>query len=540
MPSNNSELLSIETCGTTSEDPISSDAGMSSEEDEKIVKKEILKEVLGKKIATYESIPKREHHEKFLRECMEIILKDAVFQGTSRDSKVLEWHDPVELFKIFDFSLRDKASSHDDLKKILKDTIQYSVKTGHPYFVNQLFSCLDPYGLVGQWLTDSLNASVYTYEVSPIFSLMEEVVLREMRVLVGFPDGKGDGIFAPGGSIANGYAIHCARHKLNPNVKENGIHSLPRLVLYTSEDAHYSVKKLASFMGLGTNNVYTVKTDDRGRMSIEHLREQIQKTLSEGALPFLVCATAGTTVLGALDPLEKIANICEEYKIWMHVDAAWGGGCLMSEKHRHLLKGIHRADSVIWNPHKLLTIPQQCSTLLLRHEGLLSAANSANAAYLFQKDKFYDTQYDIGDKHIQCGRRVDVLKFWFTWKAKGTTGFQRHVDKSFDNANFFLENIKNRDDFKLVIEQPELTNICFWYIPPSLRGCENDPDYHQNLHKIAPKIKERMMKDGSMMVSYQAQRELPNFFRIVFQSSALNHSDMLHIIQTFERLGKDL
>lgn len=95
----------------------------------------------------------------------------------------------------------------------------------------------------------------------------------------------------------------------------------------------------------------------------------------------------------------------------------------------HQLYLLFRADSVTWNPHKLLTAPQQCSTLLLRHEGVLSEAHSANAAYLFQKDKFYDTKYDTGDKHVQCGRRADVLKFWFMWKAKGTSGFEKHIDK---------------------------------------------------------------------------------------------------------------
>lgn len=122
-----------------------------------------------------------------------------------------------------------------------------------------------------------------------------------------------------------------------------------------------------------------------------------------------------------------------------------------------------------WNPHKLLTAPQQCSTLLLRHEGILSAANSANAAYLFQKDKFYDTRYDTGDKHMQCGRRADVLKFWFMWKAKGTHGFEQHVEKVFDNAKFFVESIKRRPGFKMVLEEPQCTNICFWYVPTSNR-----------------------------------------------------------------------
>lgn len=102
---------------------------------------------------------------------------------------------------------------------VLKQVARYSVNTAHPYFVNQLFSSVDPYGLIGQWLTDALNPSVYTYEVAPVFTLMEEDVLREMRRVVGWSNGEGDGIFCPGGSIANGYAISCARHYFYPEVK---------------------------------------------------------------------------------------------------------------------------------------------------------------------------------------------------------------------------------------------------------------------------------------------------------------------------------
>lgn len=130
-----------------------------------------------------------------------------------------QWCDPEKLQSILDLQLRTTPADHDVLLSLIKDTIHYSVKTGHPYFVNQLFSAVDPYGLVGQWLTDALNPSVYTYEVSPVFTLMEETVLQEMRRIVGWKDGYGDGIFCPGGSIANGYAISCARHKHVPEIK---------------------------------------------------------------------------------------------------------------------------------------------------------------------------------------------------------------------------------------------------------------------------------------------------------------------------------
>lgn len=169
----------------------------------------------------FESLPNRSMHEKFLRECVDEILSTAVFEDIRRENKVLEWHQPNELAKLFDMSLKAQSDSDEKLLELIRLTIRYSVKTGHPYFVNQLFSCVDPYALIGQWLTDALNPSVYTYEVSPVFILMEEVVLREMRSIIGWPNGKGDGLFSPGGSISNGYGINCARYRFAPDVKVN-------------------------------------------------------------------------------------------------------------------------------------------------------------------------------------------------------------------------------------------------------------------------------------------------------------------------------
>lgn len=112
--------------------------------------------------------------------------------------------------------------------------------------------------------------------------------------------------------------------------------------MFTSEDAHYSSSKLASFMGIGSDNVYKVNTCSRGKMIMSHFESEIIRAKNEGGVPFLVVATAGTTVLGAFDPIDEIANLCEKYNMWLHVDAAWGGGALMSQKYRHLLYGIER------------------------------------------------------------------------------------------------------------------------------------------------------------------------------------------------------
>ncbi|KAF3421047.1 hypothetical protein E2986_05029 [Frieseomelitta varia] len=486
----------------------------------------------------YKSLPVREVHEKFMKSFVDLLLKEAVFEGTSRKNRVVEWMEPAALQSAIDLKLSDQGSSHKKLATLARNIIKYSVKTGHPRFINQLYSSVDPYGLLGQWLTDALNPSVYTYEVSPVFSLMEEEVLYEMRKIVGWKDGRGEGIFCPGGSIANGYAINLARHYRFPELKELGLSGAGRLIIFTSKDSHYSVKKLSAFLGLGTSNVYEVKTNSTGKMCVTDLEAQIKRALDEDAVPLMVSATAGTTVLGAFDPLKEIALICKKYNLWYHVDAAWGGGALMSKKHRHLLAGVELADSVTWNPHKLLAAPQQCSTLLLRHEGLLQAAHGSKASYLFQPDKFYDTSFDSGDKHIQCGRRADVLKFWFMWKAKGTRGLEKHVDRVFELARYFTNYIRHREGFKLMLE-PECTNVCFWYVPPSKRHLQGD-ELSKALQKIGPAVKERMMKKGSMLITYQPLCELPNFFRLVLQNSGLTEADMRFFAEEIERLAVDL
>lgn len=210
--------LNIAEHSDHSEDSISVDDILSSTI-KRIQTPPMLRDASNETCERFETLPNSAMHEKFWRDCADEILSTAVFENLRRENKVMEWHPPNDLKKLFDMSLKDNGDSHEQLLELVRKTIRYSVKTGHPYFVNQLFSCVDPYGLVGQWLTDALNPSVYTYEVTPVFILMEEIVLREMRSIIGWEYGNGDGLFSPGGSLANGYGISCARYKCSPDIK---------------------------------------------------------------------------------------------------------------------------------------------------------------------------------------------------------------------------------------------------------------------------------------------------------------------------------
>lgn len=192
---------------------------------------------------------------------------------------------------------------------------------GHPHFFNQLSCGLDIVSMAGEWLTATANTNMFTYEIAPVFILMETVVLSKMRDIIGYPSG--DSILAPGGSISNLYAFLAARHKMFPGYKEHGPRGLPGdLVMFTSDQCHYSIKSCASVCGLGTENCVYVPSDEHGKMIPSELERCILERKNRGQIPFFVNATAGTTVLGAFDPLNEIADICQKFNCWFHIDVS--------------------------------------------------------------------------------------------------------------------------------------------------------------------------------------------------------------------------
>ncbi|KAF3860471.1 hypothetical protein F7725_000726 [Dissostichus mawsoni] len=316
----------------------------------------------------------------FLNEAFKIIVEEVLCKGTDVKQKVCEWKGPEDLALLLDLELRAEGEPQQRLLQRVKDVAKYSIKTSHPRFFNQLFAGVDYHALAGRFLSEALNTNLFTYEVAPVFVLMETEVLRSLRQLVGWTEG--DGIFCPGGSTSNMFAMNLARYRLFPEVKSQGLWAVPRLTIFTSAESHYSVKKGAAFLGIGTDNIIVVKVDEGGRIIPEDLDEKIKLTKSQGAVPLLVSCTSGTTVRGAFDPLDRIADVCEKHNVWMHVD--------------NLLKKCH----------------------------------SANATYLFQQDKFYDVNLDVGDKTVQCSRKVDCLKLWLMWKAVGSIGLGRACRQS--------------------------------------------------------------------------------------------------------------
>ncbi|BES95160.1 Glutamate decarboxylase [Nesidiocoris tenuis] len=477
--------------------------------------------------------------ETMLKQLTDVLI-DFVHETNDRKCKVLDFQHPEEMKKLLDLDIPEEGLPLQTLIDDCALTLKYQVRTGHPHFFNQLSCGLDLVSMAGEWLTATANTNMFTYEIAPVFILMESVVLAKMREIIGWNGG--DSILAPGGSISNLYAFLAARHHMFPNYKEKGQAALgAQLVMFTSDQCHYSVKSCAAVCGLGTDNCVEVPSDEQGRMIVSELERLVKERKAKGQIPFFVNCTSGTTVLGAFDPINPIADICQKYNMWLHIDAAWGGGLLLSKKYRHpRFSGVERADSVTWNPHKLMGTLLQCSTIHFKLDGLLLSCNQMSADYLFMQDKLYDIKYDTGDKVIQCGRHNDIFKLWLQFRAKGLNGFEAHMDHLMEMAEYLVERIRTeKDKFHLILE-PECVNVSFWYIPKRLRTMPHNQNRIAELAKICPILKARMMEAGTMMVGYQPDDKRPNFFRSIFSSAAVQKDDVDFMLNEMDRLGQDL
>lgn len=400
----------------------------------------------------------------------------------------------------------------------LKNYLQLSTNTIGPNFMNQLFSGLRTEAIAGDWASSVTNGTMATFEVSPVATLMERELVRKMLSLLSWENG--DGIMVTGGSNANLVGMLVARNTLFPESKEAG-NETRNLCLFVSEESHYSFEKAANLMGLGTNRVLKVRSDREGKMIPGELEAEIHKAREAGLTPFFIGATAGTTVLGAYDPLPEISRIAKENDLWFHVDGAWGGSVILSEKHRSLLRGLEAADSFAWDTHKMLGTGLISSFFLTSKKNVLKASNNSGGQdYIFHESD--DSMFDTGPSSLQCGRRNDALKVWLTWRAEGDAGLSRLVDTLFEISKLAAELVRSMPELEL-LHEPEMLNVCFRF-----RSGDN---------KSQKFIRQEILKEGEFFVNV-ASRRGETFFRLITAHPDLTENHLQKLFKRIIDIGK--
>ena len=414
----------------------------------------------------------------------------ADYWETSADARtpVVDRLPPSELERRLAVPDLREGASLERVFETIETYLRYAVRTSHPQYFNQLWAGVSLPALLGDIVASAANTSMYTYEVAPAATVLERELIRRMGLLAGFPDA--DGQLVTGGSNGNLLAMALARMEAVPDSRRCGVFAGPPLRGFISADAHYSFDTAANVLGLGTDCLRRIPTDHRGRMNPAALLAEADQARRDGAHPFFVGATAGTTVLGAFDPLPELADIAARHHMWLHVDGAWGGAVVFSRRHRDLLAGLERADSFVWDWHKMLGLPLIVSAFLVKKKGLRQKAfGPQDAGYIYHDDEH---SADLGPLAIQCGRAADVLKLVLDWQYWGDQGYAERVDRFFELARYAAEVVSRHPDLELMAPV-ESANVCFRIVPP-------DPDDDANEYNRA--VRNRLAAGGRALVNY--------------------------------------
>ncbi len=362
--------------------------------------------------------------------------------------------------------LGNQAAIERAVEFFLKD----SLSVHHPQCVAHLHCPSLVVSQAAEVMINATNQSMDSWDQSPSATIIEIKLIEWLRAQVGYQAGDA-GVFTSGGTQSNLMGLMLARDaffaRLGHSVQQDGLTGdLRKIKVFCSENAHFSVQKNMALMGLGYQSVTLVKTDEFARMDVNDLAEKVAQAKANGEQILAIVATAGTTDAGAIDPLRAIATLAAEHQIWMHVDAAWGGALLMSEKYRDYLDGLELADSVTLDFHKQFFQTISCGAFLLkeaRHYELMRY----QAAYLNSEFDEAHGVPNLVSKSLQTTRRFDALKLWMSLEALGQQQYAAIIDHGVTLAQEVAQYVTEQDLLELVMK-PQLASVLFRYRPQQL------------------------------------------------------------------------
>lgn len=445
-------------------------------------------------------------------------LADYIRESGNRDVPVI--HQPALESVIEQLDLQRHIAqgdlTGDSLRRFVQDYLASTTRLHHPGFLAHQVAVPHTTGALGSLIDGATNNAMAIYEMGPAASSIEYFMINWMLEKIGWTgttsnrqldpqSGHAGGVLTHGGSLANLTALLAARSARVPAFWKSG--NPGNQVVLVPEQSHYSMKRAVAILGLGEDNCLTLPADADGRVQPAHMTEQIADLQSQGRQVMAIVANACGTAAGLYDPLMEITAICREHHIWLHVDAAHGGGALLSDKLRHLLRGIELADSVVWDAHKMMRTPTVCAAVLVRDHRHLDHAFEQEASYLLHaKDQ---PGFDFISRTVECTKAGLGLRLFMTVAAMGEAGLARHVEGLVQRAREAADLIRERIGFELAI-QPETNILCF-----RISG-----DDHIQLE-----IRRQLLERGDFYISstlYRGQRWL----RLVFMNPATRLNDI--------------
>lgn len=385
---------------------------------------------------------------------------------------------PADLEQLFNEPLPATGVPIEEiLRRFTEDIEPNAMGVPSPKYFGQFNPTPLPIGVWADALSALLNQNAGAWRNGPTSAMIEARVTRWLCDLLDYGP-ESFGTLASGGSEANLIALKCARDRVAETIKNAGVRSAAGdLVVYASEQCHYSIDKSVDLLGLGRESLRKIPTDERFHIRLNALAEQIARDRNAGRIPCCIVGVAGTTSTGVIDPLEDLAAIARENQCWYHIDAAYGGPLAFSSKHKDKLRGIARADSITFDPHKWMFVPFSCGATLVRDGGgVLRDSFDMSPEYLSEDRGGADVEFDFF-RYGQMGtRRFNSLKLWMAIKFMGARGYAQTVERHIGLTNYLASKLDQLPGFQRLGEV-ETAVCCFRYLPDSvsqLNGVEQD------------------------------------------------------------------
>jgi L-2,4-diaminobutyrate decarboxylase len=405
------------------------------------------------------------------------LLADQLAAAESSRGPVLPWCDPPEsvrqALEIAAAAPRGAAGDPAGWSARFVELVQTMLRRGHNLHDPRYIGHQVPAPLPLAGLFDAVgavtNQVMAIYEMGPWATSVERAMIQQLGAYLGWQPGAFSGLVTHGGSLANLTALLTARNVTLGDCWERGVaRSGPPPVLVVHHDAHYSVSRSAGIMGLGTNQVLRVALDPQRRMDPNRLDDTLRELRAQQQPVAAVVACSCATPIGAFDPLPEIADVCQRHGVWLHVDAAHGGSALLSARYRHLVDGLARADSLVWDAHKMLFVPALCALVFYRNAAHRFETFRQDAPYLFDPTAPGLAEYDSGLQTVECTKRAAVYGLWGVWSLFGPQLLADLVDVTFGMGRTLYEKLSARSDF-VPLHEPQCNIVVFRHVPDALR-----------------------------------------------------------------------
>jgi aromatic-L-amino-acid decarboxylase len=432
--------------------------------------------------------------------------------------------DPLYLYNLFDEPIPETGKPLDEVQKELEEKLMpYVTHVNHPGYMGLITPSPNPAGILADLLASALNQNVGAYTIGPSAVAMERRVIRWLNDLIGY-DEKAGGNLTSGGMMANFIGLKLARDRATGNTAQlEGLQG--KWAVYVSEERHVSIDKSVDAVGIGRNFLRTLPTNKKFQVEIEALENAIAADKAQGIRPLCIIGLAGTTNLGAVDDLEAVSKIARREACWLHVDAAYGGGLLLSQKHSGALKGLYLADSVTIDPHKWFYAPLDAGAILVKEHDQLTKSFGIQHAYLTDQTEQKSERYQFYVHGFEQSKRFRSLKVWASFQHYGKQQLGEWVDKNIDQAKHLHKSAVNEGIFHSATE-PFMSAICLHYHSPRLT-----PEQSRQLHF---EVARRIEQSGRFWFA-TTEMKGQTWFRI----NPVNlHTTIEHIEQLYDLLKK--